>query len=556
MTQEQALNILKTGASIFLTGEPGAGKTHIINSYTAYLRTHGIAPAITAATGIAATHIGGMTIHSWSGIGIRKELAKDDLESIAGAKHIARRIKKAKVLIIDEVSMLDGGTLDMVAAVCRKVLGSPAPFGGLRVIFVGDFFQLPPISKTDGAFQFAFQSNAWAKVKPVVCYLTEQHRQDDADFLSVLAAIRAGNLTGDHIRHLESRLITTGSMPQVATKLFSHNAEVDRVNADALARLPGKATAFFMSARGFGPIVEGLKRNCLSPEKLELKIGAAVMFTKNNPPEGFANGTLGEVSGFSKDGGYPLVRTREGATIRVEPMEWVLEDGGAVRARIEQVPLRLAWAMTIHKSQGTTLDAAIMDLSAVFEFGQGYVALSRVRRLSGLHLLGYNPKSLLVHPAVLAEDQSFRAASERASASFGALLKEELERRQNDFIKSSDGSINKTTPREQAENKKVRVDTHAITLVLFKEGKSIAEIASARDLSPTTILSHMEHLFIKGKINRGEVERLLRPGLSDAMPAIQAVFRKLNDGKLSPVFEKLGGKYSYDDLRLARMLMG
>ena len=148
MTQSQALSILKTGANVFLTGEPGSGKTHTINEYVAYLRARGIEPAITASTGISATHIGGMTIHSWSGIGIKTKLDKCDLDKISSNNHIVNRIKRAKVLIIDEVSMLPPETLSMIDAICGKIKQSLEPFGGIQVVLVGDFFQLPPIVKT------------------------------------------------------------------------------------------------------------------------------------------------------------------------------------------------------------------------------------------------------------------------------------------------------------------------------------------------------------------------------------------------------------------------
>ena len=149
MTQEQALNILKTGANVFLTGEPGAGKTHTINTFVDYLRTCDIEPAVTASTGIAATHIGGMTIHSWSGIGIKTKLDKYDLDKIASSEYIVKRINRTKVLIIDEVSMLSANTLDMVDMVCREIKQNAEAFGGIQIVLVGDFFQLPPIIKTD-----------------------------------------------------------------------------------------------------------------------------------------------------------------------------------------------------------------------------------------------------------------------------------------------------------------------------------------------------------------------------------------------------------------------
>src|SRR6185437_4780283 len=147
MTQAQALTILQTGANVFLTGEPGAGKSHTTRAYVAWLREHCLEPAITASTGIAATHIGGMTIHSWAGIGIKKSLSQYDLDRIASTEHVVKRVRRTKILIIDEVSMLGPETLGMVDAVCRTILSSSRPFGGLQVVLVGDFFQLPPIQK-------------------------------------------------------------------------------------------------------------------------------------------------------------------------------------------------------------------------------------------------------------------------------------------------------------------------------------------------------------------------------------------------------------------------
>src|SRR3989338_8969619 len=186
MTQAEALNILKTGASVFLTGEPGAGKTHTINEYVSYLRAHNIEPAITASTGIAATHIGGLTIHSWSGIVIHTSLAMQDIRRIASSKHIGKRIRETNVLIIDECSMLPPKTLDMVEAVCREARKSYEPFGGLQIILVGDFLQLPPIIKRkseddsdqiilldEPEARFAYDSSAWTRAKLTMCYLTE-----------------------------------------------------------------------------------------------------------------------------------------------------------------------------------------------------------------------------------------------------------------------------------------------------------------------------------------------------------------------------------------------
>ena len=298
MTQDEALNILKTGKSVFLTGEPGSGKTHTINRYVKYLREHKILPAVTASTGIAATHIGGMTIHSWSGIGISTELSKNDLAVITGRSKVQKRVQGAKALIIDEVSMLASTTLGMVDMVCREIRENPAPFGGLQVVLVGDFFQLPPISRDGGRAPFAYESDAWQELNPEVCYLSEQYRQDDQEFLSLLSAIRQGNC-GERERALVAgRLCGAKNLPESIPRFFPYNADVDRLNNEKLTKLPEKPTSFFMEAHGPRPLVEALKKSCLSPEVLELKAGAAVMFTKNSRDGKFVNGTLGTVIKF------------------------------------------------------------------------------------------------------------------------------------------------------------------------------------------------------------------------------------------------------------------
>lgn len=388
MTQKEALSILKTGANVFLTGEPGAGKTYTINEYVKYLRDSGVEVAITASTGIAATHIGGMTIHSWSGIGIKRKLDKYDLDKIGSNEYVVKRISRAKVLVIDEVSMLSAETLLMVDAVCREIRRSSEAFGGLQVVFVGDFFQLPPIIKkfteekiqtkedlqiamipSDKELVFAYDSLAWQRAKPVACYISEQYRQDDEDFLSILSAIRRNDFQNEHLQKIESRIVDESNFPKNVPKLFSHNVNVDFVNTETLSKINNPTVVFEMTSKGPDTLVNILKKGCLSPEILSLKVGAEVMFTKNNQKEGFVNGTLGTVINFKNGIGYPFVRTRKGKTILVEPMEWGVEENGKIKAKIMQLPLRLAWAITVHKSQGMSMDSALMDLSEVFEYG-------------------------------------------------------------------------------------------------------------------------------------------------------------------------------------------
>jgi ATP-dependent DNA helicase PIF1 len=209
-----------------------------------------------------------------------------------------------------------------------------------------------------------------------------------------------------------------------------------------LEKVDGAGRSFTMRSQGPAAQVETLKKGCLSPENLQLKVGAHVMFTKNSPSGSFVNGTLGAVTGYG-DIGAPIVKTTSGRHIVAEPMEWVIEEDGKIKAKITQVPLRLAWAITVHKSQGMSLDSAVIDLSGAFEYGQGYVALSRVRTLSGLYLLGINERALEVHPEALKKDEEFRRASEAAENIFTNMPKEEIKEMENLFIKGSGGIIEK-----------------------------------------------------------------------------------------------------------------
>ncbi len=422
MKQDDALALLKSGANIFLTGEPGSGKTFTVSRFVSDARRNGLPISLTASTGIAAAHLGGMTIHAWSGIGARDRVSRAEIDAIGRNRRTAERIANARILIIDEVSMLSGRMLTAVSEVCRHLRKSSLPFGGLQVVLVGDFFQLPPVMRREAfggppqddadASPFAFASQAWRDLDPVICYLSEQHRQNDEALIGILSAIRSNAASESHRRMLDARRIALRDAPKSVTRIFTRNVDVDRINQEELDRLPGEPHSFAMASEGDRTLAEGLKRGCLSPERLDLKEGAAVMFTRNDADGRFVNGTLGIVRGFEPDEGYPIVETRDGGRIVAKPAEWRVSDDDGASASLRQLPLRLAWAMTVHKAQGMSLDAAVIDLATAFEYGQGYVALSRVRRLDGLHLLGLNAKALRVHPEVLERDAAFRGRSQ------------------------------------------------------------------------------------------------------------------------------------------------
>ncbi len=330
MTQTNALDILKMGHNVFLTGSAGSGKTYVLNAYIKYLREHAIDVAVTASTGIAATHMGGMTIHAWSGIGIRDELSDYDIDQMETKKYLWDRFEKVKVLVIDEISMLSGNFLDNLDRLCRGMKRKDdTPFGGIQIILCGDLFQLPPISRGNAPADFVVHANAWRSMGLAMCYLTEQHRQEDDAFLDILNAIRKNELESYHFETLESRIREYNEDDfQNITKLFTHNADVDSINDKQLASLDSDQRVFYMTSKGKQNLIDNLKKSCLAPEILKLKIGTEVMFVKNNFDKGFVNGTRGTVIDFDSEMDLPIIKTLDGETITVDTENWAVEDEG------------------------------------------------------------------------------------------------------------------------------------------------------------------------------------------------------------------------------------
>ena len=411
MRQLQALEIMMCGNSVFLTGAPGAGKTYTLNAFIHLAQRAGKNVAVTASTGIAATHVGGTTIHSWSGLGIKDSLSQFDLDKLKNSSKYVKRYNSTDVLVIDEVSMLHGSRLDMVNIVAKNLRQNPAPFGGMQVILVGDLFQLPPITRGSQNVDFIHLSQAWSELDPKICYLTEQHRVGQGDtLLDLLGAMRRGDVNELHEYALRDRLESVPEPDSIITKLYSHNADVDAINDAHLKALSGDARRYTMRFSGAKARHEQLAKGVLAPQILELKKGAEVMFVANNFPMGFVNGTRGTVVDFRGDS--PVVVTAGGKEVIVESHSWGMEEDGRVVAEAAQLPLRLAWAITIHKSQGMSLDAAEIDLSRSFTPGMGYVALSRARSMEGIYLKGINQMALAMHPLIFEFDTDILDRSE------------------------------------------------------------------------------------------------------------------------------------------------
>lgn len=420
MNQVLALEIMLAGESVLLTGPAGAGKTFVLNQFIRIAKSSGKHVSVTATTGLAATHLGGTTIHSWSGIGISDELAHGFGEHIAkGRREI---IEKTDVLIIDEISMLHDFRLDMVDEVCRIVRSKDEPFGGIQIIMSGDFFQLPPINRGDSrAGGFVVGSKVWQELDPTICYLQEQHRQDDEKLLDILNSLRSGELRRYHAEMLLERVDVEPEEGSLLTELHTVNVDVDRINNNKLDELEGDELFYTQTTTGSESYVENLQRSVLAPATLRIKKGALVMAVKNSLDRKYANGSLGMVIDFEPGTEYPVVEFKTGKVVTMGPDTWELRDGDKKRASISQIPLRLAWAITVHKSQGMTLDAARIDLRKAFVEGMGYVALSRVKNLHNLYLSGINRMALQVSQDAQAIDGLLRDKAARDSQRFAHL---------------------------------------------------------------------------------------------------------------------------------------
>jgi ATP-dependent exoDNAse (exonuclease V) alpha subunit len=570
MKQSTALNILKSGQNVFLTGSAGAGKTYTLNQYIHYLRARKVPVAVTASTGIAATHMNGMTIHTWSGIGIKDSLDDDDLTWMFERKYLRDNLEKAEVLIIDEVSMLHGKQLDMVNQVLKFFKQSSAPFGRLQVIVAGDFFQLPPVSKNKetNREKFCFMSAAWQEAKFNICYLSEQFRQQNNALNTILNEIRVQKVSEQSIQQLQAT--RSQSLETDITRLFTHNVDVEQINQRHLAKLERDEKVFMAEVKGNEKLVQTLTANVRAPEKLVLKLGAKVMFVKNNMENGYINGTLGEVVGFVEEQGQllPKVKLRDGLRLIVAPETWSIEnDGAKVLASYTQIPLCLAWAITVHKSQGMTLEAAEMDLSQTFEKGQGYVALSRLKSLDGLRLLGINDMALQLDALAFKADQRFLELSEQAEQEWadrdaktlheqfiqrcgGSLIMSEIEKYEKHLAKKAKQKNNDTPTIEQ-------------TKVLLLQGLSIEEMSEKRGLGHSTIINHLAKLIEQDPSI--DISRF-KPS-EDVLGKVTKSYKKVlakdedddfnDDGsmKLRPLYEDLKPNLGYNDIRLALLFV-
>ncbi|MBU6338422.1 MAG: AAA family ATPase [Rickettsiales bacterium] len=398
LKQKSVIESFEKGENILITGGAGTGKSYLLNFLKRNYSALGF--EVTASTGVAAVNIGGSTIHSWSGIGFANMPVDRIVENLFSAKFskVRARIRKTKILAIDEVSMISSNIFDILDSVLRAVRNNDKVMGGLQIVLFGDFLQLPPISRDNSAFDFCFNSKAFQELNLKTFVLEQVFRQNDEKFVKVLNNLRLGLIDEEDREILTSRLKAKDQIAAIKpTILTTHNYKVEKINDYELKKIPHSEVVYNANYFGSKDKIEFLKKNCLAPETLKLKVGAQVMMIKNTyQKDGIINGSLGVVKEFSAKKNYPVVEFANGKIITISPEEWLLEKYDEQKkeliseAGLEQIPLILSWAMTIHKSQGLTLDKISCDLSDSFSPGQVYVALSRARSLSGVFIESIN----------------------------------------------------------------------------------------------------------------------------------------------------------------------
>lgn len=409
-SQQAALEVLKTRDNVFLTGAAGSGKSFLIKSY---LKDHAGTEKvpILASTGAAAILVGGRTFHSFFGLGIMEGGVGATVERALKNARLVKRLNQTHSVIIDEVSMIAGPTLRAAETIARRARGrSTTPWGGLRVIAVGDFAQLPPVNPHTQEKEWAFLDDAWhmSQFRPIL--LTEPMRSSDPEFLRALNGVRVGQVTGTVRDFLDAR--TQAKPHGELTRLFSRRDAVERFNLGELGRINETPHTFETVYTGKPRDIEAFRKHSPLLDTLQLKKGALVMLRQNDPEGRWVNGSLGTLEAIAPDK-LTIQLTRGKRSVEVPKAAFTLLDAdGLPVVTATNFPVNLAWAMTIHKAQGTTLDRMQVDLRHIWEPGQAYVALSRAKDPAALFVEGWSERAIFADPVVA----DFHASLEEAAA--------------------------------------------------------------------------------------------------------------------------------------------
>lgn len=398
--QKQCLQLLKKGKNVLVSGPGGSGKSTLINSVIRLFEKKGKKVGVTATTGGASLLIGGTTVNSYLGIGLGDQPKMELLMKLQKSPKRTNWIK-TDLLIIDEVSMLSPDLFDKLFWIGQQIRNDPRPFGGMQILLSGDFYQLPVV-KCD---KFVFEAESWGRTIQKIVLLTLVKRQSNPEFRDLLNRLRVGEGREEDFAFLASLGSKKEKDMEVRpTKLFCKNEDVDAFNIKKLNELDEEEVYKYELEVDVPEDTSSLPRHfdptkrCNAPQIVRLCKGAEVLLLYNiNIEEGLVNGSRGTVIGFSEDQ-MPIVRFLNGVERTIEYMTWEIKEGRRVIALITQIPLRLAYAITIHKSQGMSLESAFINLSGVFEYGQAYVALSRVKTPDNLIVKNATKRSFKVHP--------------------------------------------------------------------------------------------------------------------------------------------------------------
>ena len=410
--QKMVFKHLKNGKNVFITGQAGTGKTYTLNIICQWAKDNQYRIGKTSTTGISALLIGGQTIHSWSGIGIvdNESTKYDILYKVRRNQTAVSNWCLTKILIIDEISMLNPWIFELLDFIGRELRQSSKPFGGIQIVLTGDFAQLPPIDST-----FVFESKIWDKSIDEIVYLKKNMRQKDPIFQRILTEIRLGNVTDESVKILESRVNYKFLNSEIQpTKLYSYRRTVQSINNESLSKLLREGNELItynsndeiftkekLTDKQIQYYKNKLNKTCQYPKQLNICIGCQVLLLTNlNLKSGLCNGSRGIVVKFHNS--RPVVKFRNGIQTVIDHSIQEIKINPKTSVTRSQIPLVLAYAITIHKSQGSSLDCAQIDIGReIFTHGQAYVALSRIRSLQDLSLTDFNWKKITVHPKVL-----------------------------------------------------------------------------------------------------------------------------------------------------------
>lgn len=556
----------KTDMSLFLTGKAGTGKTTFLREVVRYTKKKCI---VLAPTGIAAVNAGAMTIHSFFqfGLGPFVQGVIEPKSDFRINKSKLELIRHLQLLIIDEVSMVRADLMDHIDVELRRIRRNSKPFGGVQLLMIGDLQQLPPIAHggEDELLRqyyktlYFFSSAALKSMKYSCIELKNVYRQTDRHFIDILNHARNCTLTSQDISDLNARYIP-GFSPKPEDgyiRLMTHNRQVDYVNETELEKLDSKPYTFVAAVTGTFP-----EESYPTADSLTLKKGAQVMFIKNDPERRFINGTLGEVKSIDKNS--IAVRLAEsGTVIDVEPMEWQniryqfdeesKEISSKQIGRFKQYPLKAAWAITVHKSQGLTFDKAIIDVHAAFSPGQAYVALSRCRTLDGLVLSSPVSASVFMRDNAVDAYINYisRPVEELAFSSCYEYFEYEKKHESEDVAPVKKVKVNKEKPKKEKKEELrddtgKKLNTFEYSYWLYNQGNTVNQIAEKRGLNQSTIEGHLARYVASGDIDVHEFVD------GDTLQKVEAYCKEHPEEKaLKPIFEHFDAKIPYGVLRMA-----